>query len=290
MPLTNIQIVNLRKKIAKKLPQTRLQLLDGPSHIYLDNVTGSRYISATTRMSFINNEHNNEWRVTRALEHAYDIRNQNISEKEFITQSKAHASSVFQGAGSIGTTIHQVIDDYLSERIRSGGVDLLAQPANVLGYVDGTVGEKQADYRVWSAIRGFQDFEEEYRYIPLASEIKVWNEKYKIAGTIDGVGLIAHRDFGSCIAILDWKTSNQFQATYSWQTAIYWYMFWKLTGIKPERVMIVKLDKEKGMYKAEFVANPEIMADQYIQFCQTYDNYQELHRLREDAKPKPLQI
>src|SRR3990167_6243518 len=100
-------------------------------------------------------------------------------------------------------------------------------------------------------MRALQVFCIKENYIPIATELYVYSDKYNIAGTLDDVGMMPDKNGKMQLVLMDLKTSNQFKDSYFLQVTLYWYMFKKLTGLIPKRNFILKLNKEDGTYKIE---------------------------------------
>ena len=56
--------------------------------------------------------------------------------------------------------------------------------------------------------------------------------------------------------VIDWKTSNSIdKAEYAMQVAAYYQALYEMTGLRPEEIVIVRLDKYKAKYELVRVFN-----------------------------------
>lgn len=272
------KISQLQQIIQTIIPQTQLQI-NPDTNTYINTVNGVEYTRVTQTLSVINNPIYQSWRMNRALDYLYEHQNEPIKE-ELYKKAKEFPEELFKQAGERGNKIHALIDKFLREII--GNTISIKSP---LALVDGTIGPPEKDFAVWSALRSFDTWQKETKFEPIASELRVWSDKYHIAGTIDAMGLINDE-----LTLCDWKTSNQFRDDYFLQVAAYWGMFVGLTRYRPKKCIIVKLDKEQGIPKTEVVLNPRQIFKNYLVIKKMYDAIKETHEARKNQSTKNVVI
>ena len=81
---------------------------------------------------------------------------------------------------------------------------------------------------------------------------------------------------------MDIKTSNQFKDHYFFQVALYYTMFYKLTGLRPKRAFILKLSKENGTYKLEDLKRPSTLSSYARSMIRTDTGIKYIRSLRKD--------
>jgi len=188
---------------------------------------------------------------------------------DMLYNAKSASRGIFMDAADIGTQIHDRREKYYQDWIDAGPW----QRPPIENYYD----INQDDVRLISAIRALGLFCDEHQYIPIRCEMLVYSDKYKLAGTLDDLGMvntIVRKGDKNCVhqlihngedtrcfncdhkrswqlALTDLKSSNQFKDSYFLQVAIYQMMFVDLTGVKPERNFILKTSKEGGKYQLE---------------------------------------
>ena len=110
------------------------------------------------------------------------------------------ANYIVKKAGEDGTQVHEMIEDYLN------GKEL-----NFLEH-----GIPMYDPNIWQMFLRFVDWWETYKPTLLETEVHLFSDKIKVAGTCDLVCEIEGE-----VWVIDFKTSNNLQTTYELQTAIY---------------------------------------------------------------------
>lgn len=272
--MKNETILKLRAKIRDCIPQDYIQLKpDTKEHVYYAPATGTEFISTTTKNHVISNPIFQNWRVNRMAEFLFDhkdeITKDNLS--EYIDKAKEYPETIFKAAGELGTLIHGYAHRYFTDWILYN-----EQPKSILKYIDGSIGPKEKDFRVWAALRSLEGWVMANSYIPLASEIMLWNEKYHMAGTMDNVGIINGK-----VGLPDWKSSNDFRDDYWIQLGNYYGMFVRLTKIVCEWGRIIKLDKEKGTpAKEDVIDHLPTRFKTSLLVSTLYDQMQEIRGLR----------
>ena len=129
-----------------------------------------------------------------------------------------------------GTLVHNMIEDYLN------GKEITFLTDN---------GKPKMDPNVWKMFLNFVDFWETHKPKLIETEIHLFSDKYKVAGTCDLVCEIDDK-----LWIIDHKTSNQLQTSYEIQAAIYSQCWEECYGVKPDRIGILWLkSRSRGIDK-----------------------------------------
>jgi len=111
------------------------------------------------------------------------------------------ADYIVKKAGEEGTQVHEMIEDYLN------GKELSFLSPN---------GNPLYDPNIWQGFLRFVDWWETYKPTLLETEVHLFSDKIKVAGTCDLVCEIDDE-----LWVIDFKFSNNLQTTYELQTAIY---------------------------------------------------------------------
>jgi hypothetical protein len=128
-----------------------------------------------------------------------------------------------------GTETHEMIEDYLNGK--------------ELNFLSPT-GYPQYDPLVWQMFLRFVDFWEEYNPKLIETEVHLFSDEIKVAGTCDMVCEI-EIDGKTELWIIDFKTSNHLQTTYDLQTAIYGKCYEECYGKKADRYGVLWLKSSK---------------------------------------------
>ena len=238
----------LRKRIYDAIPEgTVIPQHDQEGHKYFIVPLGEQFLSVTTKLAVIKYPSIQNWKMNKALD--YVSRNwRSIDEHTIMDIIDAAAKAPveeFEGAGSVGTEIHECRERYFKEWIRLG-----ARPQSTLDFIPAD----QRDTRIVSAMRALESFCIKENYEPIATELYVYSAKLKIAGTLDDIGLLPFKTSsgrtGKRLVLMDIKTSNQaIKISYAYQVALYYGMFKRLTGLIPKKSFILHLSKQDGTYK-----------------------------------------
>jgi hypothetical protein len=136
---------------------------------------------------------------------------------------------IVKKAGEQGTETHEMIEDYLNGK--------------ELNFLSPT-GYPQYDPLVWQMFLRFVDFWEEYNPKLIETEVHLFSDEIKVAGTCDMVCEI-EIDGKTELWIIDFKTSNYLQTTYDLQTAIYGKCYEECYGKKADRYGVLWLKSSK---------------------------------------------
>lgn len=269
-------VSDLRQLIKQRIPDgSVLPRHTDRGHFYHIAAIDRTFPSVTGKLQILKDDSLLNFKMNRAIEYVFanypEFTDANITEH---LEKAAQASNlILHDAGDIGTRIHGYREDYFNAWITSGG-----RPADVRAFLP----SEEKDLRALSAMRALEKFVTDRDYVPVVSELFVYDEKLELAGTLDDLGLmrrVIRRGNPNCyhdiaeemvpalrkkfhcwkcdfvftyeFVLLDVKTSNQFKDHYFFQVAIYYAMVCKMLGIKPTRCFILKLSKEDGTYKIE---------------------------------------
>ena len=132
---------------------------------------------------------------------------------------------IVKKAADEGTQVHEMIESYLNNeelRFLSSNSDPLYNP------------------NVWQMFLKFVEWWETYKPTLLETEVHLFSDKLKVAGTCDLVCEIDDE-----LWIVDFKTSNSIQTTHELQTAIYSECYEECFGKKADRQGILWLKSKK---------------------------------------------
>jgi hypothetical protein len=132
---------------------------------------------------------------------------------------------IVKKAGEEGTQVHEMIEDYLN------GKEL-----NFLN----SLGNPAYNPDVWQMFLRFVDFWETYDPKLIETEVHLFSDELKVAGTCDMVCEIDNE-----LWVIDFKTSNNLQTTYDLQTAIYAKCYEECYGKSVDRTGVLWLKSSK---------------------------------------------
>jgi hypothetical protein len=135
------------------------------------------------------------------------------------------AEYIVKKAAEEGTQVHEMIEEYLN----GNEVNFLNQQ-----------GYPQYDPDVWQMFLRFVEFWETHKPTLIETEVHLFSDELKIAGTCD---LIV--EINGELWLLDLKTSNQIQTVYELQTAVYGQCYEECFGKKIDRYGILWLKSSK---------------------------------------------
>ena len=135
------------------------------------------------------------------------------------------ADFIVKKAGEEGTQVHEMIEQYLN-----------GEELNFLS----EFGNPQYHPDVWQMFLRFVEWWEEYKPTLIETEVHLFSDELKVAGTCDMVCEIDGE-----IWIVDFKTSNHLQTVYDLQTAVYGKCYEECYGKKADRYGILWLKSSK---------------------------------------------
>lgn len=273
------------------------------------------YPSVTGKLQILKDEGLINYKMNQSLQYVFahfkEFTDANIMEQ--IDIASRVSQDILTDAGDVGTRVHDYREEIFAQWIRTG-----VMPEDFLSFIK----PEDTDVRVISCLRALRKFVDECGYVPVACELLVFSDDLKTAGTLDDLGLmrkvitsgsgncdhlmpnlfdknsytnfVVHPENGkhTCVrcgfqfryqfVLADMKTSNQFKDHYFFQVALYWWMFHRLTGLKPEQCYIVKLSKEDGRYKLENLKMPGKLAQFARYMLKTNEGMDFIKSLRKD--------
>ena len=134
------------------------------------------------------------------------------------------ADWIVKKAGEEGTQVHEMIEDYLN--------------VEELNFLQNGIPMYNPD--IWQMFLKFVDFWEEYKPTLIETEVHLFSDELKVAGTCDMVC-----ELNNELWIIDFKTSNHLQTTYDLQTAVYGKMYEECYGKKADRYGVLWLKSSK---------------------------------------------
>ena len=141
------------------------------------------------------------------------------------------ADWIVKKASEEGNAVHLMIEKYFKGK--------------ELNYLN-EHGYPKMDPHVWQMFLKFVDFWETYQPTLIETEVHLFRDELKVAGTSD---LICEID--DVLWIIDFKTSNHLQTTYDLQSAIYAKMYEECFGKTAERIGVMWLkSKSRGQDKS----------------------------------------
>jgi len=135
------------------------------------------------------------------------------------------ADHIVRKAGEEGTQVHEMIEEYLN------GAEL-----NFLG----PHGRPIYHPDVWQMFLRFVEWWEEYNPTLIETEVHLFSDELKVAGTCDMICEIDGE-----LWVIDFKTSNHLQTTYDLQTAVYGKMYEECYGKTADHYGILWLKSNK---------------------------------------------
>jgi hypothetical protein len=135
---------------------------------------------------------------------------------------------VVKKASEEGTAVHLLIEKYFEGK--------------ELNYLN-EKGYPKMNPLVWQMFLKFVDFWETHKPTLIETEVHLFSEKLKIAGTCDCIC-----EINGELWVIDFKTSNNLQTTYDLQSAVYAQMYKECYGKKADRIGILWLkSKSRGV-------------------------------------------
>ena len=261
------------------------------------------YPSVTGKLQILKDEGLMNYKMNQSLQYVFarfkEFTDANVM--EHIDIASRVSQDILEDAGDVGTRVHNYREDIFSAYIKTG---IFPRPFTSV------IKPEDTDVRCVSALRALEAFVDDHGYIPVACELYVYSDELKTGGALDDIGLmrkvittgkkdcehdvIKNEKNGktTCIkcgyqfryefVLLDLKTSNAFKDHYFFQVSLYWHMFCKLVGIKPETCYILKVSKVDGRYKLENLKQPGKLATYAKYMIKTNEGMDFIKSLRKD--------
>jgi hypothetical protein len=145
--------------------------------------------------------------------------------ENWLKQVGFSADYIVKKAAEEGTQVHELSEAYLN--------------GEELRFLDDE-GRPQYNPDVWQMFLRFVEFWETFKPTLIETEVHLFSDKLKVAGTCD---LIV--EINGKLWLLDLKTSNQLQTTYELQTAVYGQCYEECFGKKIDHYGILWLKSSK---------------------------------------------
>jgi hypothetical protein len=145
--------------------------------------------------------------------------------ENWLKQVGFSADYIVKKAAEEGTQVHELAEAYLN--------------GEELNFLDER-GRPQYNPDVWQMFLRFVEFWETYKPTLIETEVHIFSDELKVAGTCD---LIV--EINGELWLLDLKTSNQIQTVYELQTAVYGQCYEECFGKKIDRYGILWLKSSK---------------------------------------------
>lgn len=298
----------LRAQILAKLPEgTVIPRHTEKEHFYHVPSINKTFPSVTGKLQILKDEGLINYKMSRALEYVSVHRDEMIDPEramQVLDEASQESDKVLRDAGDIGTIIHEARERYFEDWVKTG-----ERPTDLKKFIPAHV----TDRRAISGLRGVERFCIEHKYQPIISELYLYDEAWETAGSLDDIGLMScpirvgkdpncpgSHDDGECpmcdgifeqkIVLLDLKSSNRFKPHYFYQVGMYWSMFSSLTGIIPERVLILKTSKEDGTYKLEEITQLPKIVEYATHLIKTNEGLAFVEAMRKDNQKKVISV
>lgn len=279
-----LQVEEIQKIIKEKIPADMVQARHTrDAHFYEYMPLKEIYPSVTGKCSILDVPHLKKWAAKLAVE--YIIRKVNPGDllpgriMELKEPAVLAHQDEFEEAGDIGTKGHKVVESYLMEWMATG-----QRPADIRTFVkdeddrifaiarsaekfciDFGVLPIASELLVASPKHKFAGTLDSLMMVSRVTQKGSSNcdakdlyngqkkaHDYWRASTKDPSKLMC-KDCGQEVdiefSLVDWKTSNSVdKVEYAMQTSAYWQALNEMTGLKPKRIYIVRLDKKQSKY------------------------------------------
>jgi len=184
-----------------------------------------------------------------------------LSIKDMVKGIKGAYRKKSQDALNIGEAVHAWCEQAIKFKLGEGTMPSL--PDNPI---------------VRESIENFRDWTKENDVKWLSSEEKIYNRKYKYAGTVDAVAEV-NGDFG----VIDFKTSKRLYDEYDLQVSAYGETVEDIYGRDCESSWLLRFDKENGSFEARELQG-EDHAENFMAFYGALALYNRLTVLKNRRK------
>jgi hypothetical protein len=145
--------------------------------------------------------------------------------EDWLKQVGNNADYIVRKAAEDGTQTHGLCESYLN-----------GEELNFLS----TSGDPKYDINIWQMFLRFVEFWETFNPVLIETEVHLFSDEWKVAGTCDLVVEIEGKRW-----VLDIKTSNHLHTTYDFQTAVYGKCYEECFGKKIDHRGILWLKSAK---------------------------------------------
>lgn len=173
---------------------------------------------------------------------------QSIPWADFVTlvdEAKKARQEIFEDAGDVGGMAHGWIEDSIRWAI-----------AHNEGIVNEMMALAPTDARAENCGKAAFAWMQAHNVRWLKTERKIFSQKYRYAGTMDGLAMVDSCSDSACcksifidqLSLIDWKSSNRLRTEYLYQTAAYQQAEQEEFGTTIKARWILRLGKEDGMF------------------------------------------
>ena len=290
-----LSVEKIREIIKEKIPASLVVPEHTESgHFYRHTPTNQLFASVTTKCGILDSPHLKKWSARLAVEYIIEkvsIDPSQITPGKIIALKDSAIlvhQDQFEQAGDVGTRGHAVVEDYLMSWINgvkpksikdfipketvdsrivaiARSAEMFCNDFNIIPIASemkvaspkykfgGTLDSLMMVFRTVKKGNGscaeqlniYGEKGREHDFLPLSSSNP---NKVKCLHC----GLSGVYEF----AIVDWKTSNSIdKVEYAMQTSAYWQAVKEMTGLKPKRIYVVRLDKTQAKYEVRVLTD-----------------------------------
>lgn len=247
---------------------------------------GGIYPSVTGKLGHVKDESIKNFAMNEALryvsEHLHEVlidgKIDMMRAIDLLDQAAKAPTGLLHTAGDIGTSIHDGREKYFQDWIDTG------KRPDIKDYILDT------HHPIYKAgLLGLGKFLDETGYMPIRCEVMVYSDEHKVAGMLDDIGVMWYEGKWQ-LTLMDLKTSNQMKAHYWLQVAMYNMMFTQLTGLVPDRNIIVKVNKDYPDYKVEELQDIERLKEGVRAVLKTAETMEFIKEARKDLGKTVIKI
>lgn len=301
MQLYSETVKKIQALLAEKLPEGLVvPEHTETAHFYRHVPSGGKFASVTTKTGILDSPNLKMWAASQAAQYIEQnlqalIDGSAVQRADIYKAATLYHNDQFKEAGDIGTKGHKVIEDYLLKWIETG-----IQPEDIATFITYT------DHRIYAIARSAEKFCHDFYILPIASELRIASLKYRYAGTLDSLMMVARilkKGDGSCspqpkwithdwmqttsgkyicrkcaekiaydFCIVDWKSSNSIdKPEYAMQVSAYRNALVELTGLRPQKMYVVRLDKAVAKYEVRIVKHRTEAFKAFVSLSKTFD-------------------
>ncbi len=192
--------------------------------------------------------------------------------EEWLKKVGYSADYIVRKAGQEGTQVHELIEDYLEYK----EITFLNE-----------YGHPKFAPHVWEMFNRFVEWWNLYKPKLIESEVHLFSDRLKIAGTCDMVCEI-EIDGKKELWIIDFKTSNNLHTSYELQTSIYGECYKECFGKTPDRYGILWLKaKTRGPSKNKMQGKGWSMFESKRKQEENIEIYETVRKLFDLENPNP---
>lgn len=272
----------VKRILDERLPEGRIvPAHTEKGHFYKDMFASAQPMpSVTGKLQVIKDESLINYKMNRAIDYVFahwkEFTEANVM--EHLDNASKESSGILKDAGDVGTEVHDIRQQYFTEWIKTG-----ARPQRI------ALLDTIFDSRIVSALRALDKFCTDYEYVPIKTEMYVAWARYQVGGTLDDLGFLTVNG-KRYFTLMDLKTSNQLKDTYFFQVVLYYLMLQVLTGLRPQKLITVRLSKTNGTYDIEEIFNPDLLSKYAINLLKLVEGLEIVKGMRKDNQKNVLKL